>query len=688
MSFGRVYRLPMQMKSDYFKRVLIAGGLFVIMSGFGVSRTAGDSAGALRVTSPDGSVEVVFSLRRGAPHYRIDYKGRPLILPSALGFTFRNKAPLLDGFVIGSAETGSYDETWHPVWGQRSEICNKYNELRIVLSQEKSGGREMAVVFRVYDDGLGFRYEIPRQRGIEDFEIMSEKTQFAFAGDHSVWYIPADLDSYEYLYRHAPLSKVKAVATPVTMETEDGLCISVHEAALTDYPEMTLSAVWGRDLVLESNLAPWPDGVRVKGKTPLNTPWRTVQIAESAGALIESSLILNLNEPCVIEDTSFIKPMKYIGIWWGMHIGKYSFHIGPNHGATTENAKRYIDFASDHGIKGLLIEGWNTGWDRWGQKDAYSYTESYRDFDLEEVTRYAREKGVAIIGHHETGGDVPSYEEQLDAAFDLYKRVGITAIKTGYAGRIFPRGHYHHGQHMVRHYRMVVEKAAEYGFMLDVHEPIKPTGISRTYPNMMTREGVRGTEYNAWSEGNPPDHETILAFTRMLAGPLDYTPVIFDCLFDEYRPENRVRTTLAKQLALFIVLYSPIQMAADLIENYEGHPAFKFIEDAPVDWDDTMVLNGKIGDYVTIVRRSGGSYYVGSITDEKARELDIELSFLETGVEYAAKIYADAPDADWETNPHAYEIQEVLVDSDTVLKMKLAPGGGQAISIVPAGAGE
>jgi len=676
------------MKTDYIKRVMIAGGLFLIMSAFSASCGGGDPAVEPQVTSPGGDIEVAFWLRGGEPHYRVDYRGKAVIHPSALGFTFRNKPPLLDGFVIKNAETSSFDETWRPVWGQRSEIRNNYNELRVVLSQEKSGGREMAVVFRVYDDGVGFRYEIPRQKNIEDFEIMSEKTQFTFAGDHSVWYIPADLDSYEHLYRNAPLSEVRATATPVTMETEDGLYLSVHEAALTDYPEMTLSAVWGRDFVLESNLAPWPDGVRVKGKTPLRTPWRTLQIAESPGGLIESSLILNLNEPCVIEDTSWIKPMKYIGIWWGMHIGKYSFHVGPNHGATTQNARRYIDFAGAHGIKGLLIEGWNTGWDRWGQKDAYSYTESYPDFDLEEVTRYAREKGVVIIGHHETGGDVPSYEEQLDAAFDLYKRVGITAIKTGYAGRIFPRGQYHHGQYMVRHYRMVVERAAEYGFMLDVHEPIKPTGISRTYPNMMTREGVRGNEYNAWSEGNPPEHETILAFTRMLAGPLDYTPVIFDCLYEKYKPDNRVHTTLAKQLALFIVLYSPIQMAADLIENYEGHPAFEFIEEAPVDWDDTMVLNGKIGDYVTIARRSGDTFFIGSITDEEAREFEVALSFLRPGVEYAARIYADAPGSDWETNPHAYEIIERRVDSDTVLTLKLAPGGGQAISIVPAGAAE
>lgn len=654
------------------------------MAEFGASSVAPESDTSSELLSPDGRVKVVFSLRRGTPHYRIDHDGKPVIVPSSLGFTFRDAEPLLGGFRMASTRVGSFDETWKPVWGQRKHIRNHYNELRVDLEESGAPGRKMALIFRAYDDGVGFRYEIPEQEGVTDFEIMAERTRFAFAGDHKAWWIPADLDAYEHLYRNTPLSRVKAVGTPITMETRDGLYISVHEAALRDYPEMTLSAVWRRDLVLESNLAPWPDGARVKGSTPLATPWRTVQIATSAGRLIESSIILNLNEPCVIEDTSWIRPMKYIGIWWGMHIGKYSWHIGPDHGATTENAKRYIDFASEHGIPGVLIEGWNTGWDRWGQQGAYSFTESYPDFDLEEVTEYARERGVVIIGHHETGGDVLTYEEQIDAAFDLYKMVGIPAVKTGYAGRIFPRGQFHHGQYMVRHYRMVVEKAAEYGFMLDVHEPIKPTGISRTYPNMMTREGVRGMEYNAWSEGNPPEHETILPFTRMLAGPLDYTPGIFDVFFDEYKPANRVSSTLARQLALFVVLYSPMQMAADLIENYENQPAFRFIEDVPVDWDDTVVLNGVIGDYVTIARRSGNGWYLGSITDEEAREITVGLSFLDAGRKYMASVYSDAPDADWRTNPLAYDIRKEKVDASTVLKMYLAPGGGQAVSIVPA----
>jgi alpha-glucosidase len=376
--------------------------------------------------------------------------------------------------------------------------------------------------------------------------------------------------------------------------------------------------------------------------------------------------------------------MKYTGIWWSLHIGKESWYEGPRHGATTENAKRHIDFASAHGIPALLIEGWNTGWDRWGQEGAFDLVTPYPDFDIGEVVRYGRERGVAIIGHHETGGDVPMYERQLDAAFSLYERVGISAIKTGYAGGIFPRGQHHHGQWMVRHYRRVVEEAARRRIVLDVHEPIKPTGISRTYPNMMTREGVRGTEYNAWSEGNPPEHTTILPFTRMLAGPLDYTPGIFDITFDEYKPENRVHTTIAKQLALYVVLWSPLQMAADLPENYEGHPAFEFIERVPCDWDETRVLDAAIGDYVVTARRGGREWYVGAVTDENARVLRVPLSFLDPSTVYVARFFADGADADWELNPTPVDVSSVLVNDLTIVSLSLARGGGAAIAIVPA----
>jgi alpha-glucosidase len=476
------------------------------------------------------------------------------------------------------------------------------------------------------------------------------------------------------------------------MRTKQGLYISIHEAALTDYAGMMLARAGGESfdplggIQYGTSLVPWPDGSKVAGHTPFKTPWRTIQIATWPGGLVESSLILNLNDPPdpeIFKDTSWIRPMKYIGIWWGMHIGKYTWHTGPRHGATTENAKLYIDFASKHGIPGVLIEGWNTGWDRWGQEGAYDHVTPYDDFDLDEVVRYGRQKGVSIIGHHETGGDVPTYERQIDFAFRLYRDAGISAVKTGYAGKIRPSGQHHHGQWMVNHYRMVVEKAAKYQVVLDVHEPIKPTGLSRTYPNMMTREGARGMEYNAWSEGNPPEHETILPFTRMLAGPLDYTPGIFDLTFDEYKPQNRVRSTLARQLALYVVLYSPLQMAADLIENYEGKPAFDFIAEVPVDWDETRVLNGEIGDFVTIARRSGESWYIGSITDEAERVLTARLSFLQSGTTYRARIYADTPDTHWETNPTGIEIRDELVDAGTILTLQLAGAGGQAISITP-----
>jgi hypothetical protein len=446
---------------------------------------------------------------------------------------------------------------------------------------------------------------------------------------------------------------------------------------------MTLVPLEGVANGLAADLVPWPDGTKVLGTTPLVTPWRTIQIGRRPGDLVESHLILNLNEPCAIEDTSWIRPMKYVGIWWGMHTGKYSWHEGPDHGATTENARRYIDFAAAHGFDAVLIEGWNTGWDRWGARGAFDYVTSYDDFDLPEVVRYGRERGVALIGHHETGGDAEDYERRVDEAFDLYASLGVPAVKTGYAGGVYPRGQRHHGQWMVYHYRQVLEKAAAMRLMLDVHEPIKPTGISRTYPNMMTREGVRGMEYNAWSEGNPPEHTTVLPFTRMLAGPLDYTPGIFDLMLDDYKPENRVHTTLAKQLALFVILWSPVQMAADLPENYEGDPAFEFIETVPCDWDDTRVVDAAIGDHVTVARRSGDRWFLGSITDGSERALTVPLDFLEGGVTYRARAFRDAADTDWRTNPRAVEITDLTVTAGNELDLRLAPGGGQAIVFLP-----
>jgi len=645
------------------------------------------SGGALAeetVSSPDGRVCVTFGLREGAPFYEVSRDAETVVRPSLMGFVLRGAPPLVSGLEVGDVSRRSLDETWRPPWGKASVARNHYNELEVGLREAGAPGREIRLLFRAFDDGVAFRYVIPEQPELPAVEIVEEVTEFRFAGDHTVWWAPADYDSYEHLFRETPLSEVGAANTPVTMRTEGGLYLSVHEANLTDYAGMTLHWLEGDGNALRCDLVPWPDGVSVRGETPLVSPWRTIQIGETPGDLVSSHLILNLNEPCVLDDTSWITPMKYVGIWWSLHIGKETWHAGDAHGATTENAKRYIDFAAAHGIPGLLIEGWNTGWDRWGAEGAYDFVTSYPDFDLEEVVSYGRANGVSIIGHHETGGDVPTYERQLQAALDLYARVGVPAVKTGYAGGIYPRGQHHHGQWMVRHYRSVVEAAAERRIMLDVHEPIKPTGIERTYPNMMTREGVRGMEYNAWSDGNPPEHTTILPFTRMLAGPLDYTPGIFDLTFDEYKPRNRVHTTLAKQLALYVVLESPLQMAADLPENYEGHPAFEFIERVPVTWDETSVPDAAIGDYAVFARRAAANWYIGAVTDEEPRVLRLPLQFLEGGRPYVLRFYMDGPDADWESTPLSFETGSAIVDQATWLTMPLAAGGGFAAELRPA----
>jgi alpha-glucosidase len=660
---------------------------------------------SLHVSSPDGRIQVAFVLRDGVPYYQVSRSGKDILRPSRLGFIFKDAAPLNQNLIIAAGEKKSFDETWTQPWGEVKEIRNHYNELRVDLQEATASPRKMTVVFRVYDDGLGFRYEFPEQDNLSNFQIMDEETEFVLTGNHQAWWIPAyRSDRYEYLYKKSPISffrvkGVRAVHTPLTMETAGGLFLSIHEANLTDYASMTL--VGAEDNTLLCDLVPWSDGVKVKASTPHQTPWRTLQIAEKAGDLITSTLILNLNEPNKLADESWIKPGKYVGIWWGMHLDKYTWGSGDAHGATTENAKRYIDFAAKYGFPGVLVEGWNVGWDgEWAEHgDRFSFTTPYDDFDIAEVAAYAAAQGVKLIGHHETGAAVMNYESQLEDAFDYYRTLGIDTVKTGYVGwgqgieRRDDAGQligleWHHGQYMVRHYRKVVETAAQYHIMLDVHEPIKDTGIRRTYPNMMTREGARGQEYNAWSKdgGNPPEHTTILPFTRMLAGPFDFTPGIFDLFFEEARPNNRVNTTLAKQLALYVVIYSPLHMAADLPENYEGHAAFQFIVDVPVDWQDTKVLHAKIGDYVTIVRhdRNSEDWYLGSITDEKGRTLEAPLTFLEPDIEYVAEIHADAADADWESNPLAIDVHEALVDRHTTLVLRLAPGGGQAIRIRPA----
>jgi alpha-glucosidase len=655
--------------------------------------------GELRVCSPDGRIEVVFLLDEGVPRYAVSFGGRQVIRPSRLGFGFKGTGPLDRDLRIAASRHASFDETWIQPWGEAKEIRDHHNELCVDLWENSGARRRMRLVFRVFDDGLGLCYLLPEQTHLSELEISDERTEFALAGDHQAWWIPAyGKQRYEYLYRRSPISELGVVHTPLTMETEDGLFLSIHEAALTDYASMTLAL--SGDTTLKSDLIPWSDGIKVRGSTPLKTPWRTIQIAESPGELITSYLALNLNEPNRLGDVSWVHPGKYVGIWWAMHIRKSTFAPGPRHGATTENAKRHIDFAAEHGFAGVLVEGWNLGWEVFCQEmGSFSFIEPYEDFDLEEVAAYARARGVMLIGHHETGGDVAEYEQQMESSFRLYQGLGVDTVKTGYASNDpgikryddsgEPAGvEWHHGQHMVRHYRRVVETAARHQIMLDVHEPVKDTGLRRTYPNMLTREGARGQEYNAWGRagGNPPEHTTILPFTRMLAGPMDFTPGIFDLLFEDHQPANRVNTTLAKQLALYVVLYSPLQMAADLPENYEGHPAFQFIIDVPVDWGETRVLHGQIGDYVTIVRRErdGEEWYLGSITDEEGRILEAPLDFLDAGKTYVAEIYADAEDADWKHNPLPVEISQVLVDRNTTLKLRLAPGGGQAIRLSPA----
>ncbi len=655
------------------------------------------SAQVHRVSSPGNIIEVTFSLEKGVPYYSVQRMGREVIQPSRLGYLLRGQAPLDRNFSITSATTDHFDETWTQPWGEKKHIRNNYNEFRAELEDDHS--RKVKIVFRAFDDGIGFRYEIPSQKGLDRFEIMDELTEFKLPDDHMAWWIAAyQWNRYEYLYKHTHVSRFDTVHTPLTMETKDGLCLSIHEAALVDYPSMTLLRTDGT--TLKADLVPWSDGVRVKAVAPMKSPWRTIQLADTPGGLITSYLILNLNEPNKLGDVSWVKPGKYVGIWWEMHVGKSAWGEGPIHGATTANAKRYIDFAAKYGFSGVLVEGWNVGWNGdWtaGGKE-FDFTKSYPDYDIEEVSSYALSKGVRLIGHNETGGGVLHYERQLSDAFAYYQRLGIRAVKTGYVqwGTGIKRidenrkeqGEWHHGQFMVRHHQKVVGEGARHHIMIDIHEPIKDTGLRRTYPNLMTREGARGEEYDAWSAdgGNPPEHTTILPFTRLLAGPMDFTPGIFDLLLKDYKPNNRVNTTIAKQLAHYVIIYSPLQMAADFPENYEARPdAFQFIVDVPCDWADTKVLNASIGNFVTIARKDRNSedWYLGSITDENGRVLEVPLSFLGPGAKYKATIYGDGTAADWVDNPYAIEIIQQDVDNATTLTLRLAPGGGTAARFTP-----
>ncbi len=676
----------------------------------GACRKAPSAREVIHIESPGKELKLDFFTDNSArPVYLVRFGGDTVIRPSRLGFLFRDQPPLSASFVVESSEQNEVDEYWEMPWGEQRVVRNHYRELAVKLREAGGEKRHFTLRFRLYDDGLGFRYEFPQWPGIDSLVIMDENTEFRLAGNYRCWWQPGDWDIYEHLYHDTPFREIdalkyrhhpnlaqtyipfNAVNTPVTMKTESGIYLSFHEAALSDYPGMTLR-VYPDDLRMKSELVGSERyGWKASRKLPFHTPWRTLQLARRPGALIESKLILNLNEPAKYE-VPWFKPMKYVGIWWEMHLGKSSWDLASGrHGATTRNAMRHIDFAAAHHIGGVLIEGWNTGWEHWigfdDREGVFDFVTPYPDYDLKKVAAYAHRKGVQLIMHHETSSAPRTYEAQMDTAYALMRELGIHVVKTGYVGKIIPRGEYHHGQWMVRHYRKALLKAAGYEVAIDAHEPIKATGIRRSYPNFVSREGLRGQEFNAWAGdgGNPPEHLTIIPFTRMLAGPVDFTPGIFNLKLTPWKKENRVNTTLAHQLALYVIIYSPVQMAADLIENYEGHPAFRFIEDVATDWEESRVLQAEIGDYICMARRERNSenWFLGAITDENQRTLKIPLSFLAPGVKYEARVYRDGPGAHWDRKPGSYRIEELVLSAKDTLEAALAAGGGVAVSFFP-----
>jgi hypothetical protein len=694
------------------------------------------SLDAQTILSPNKKLSLTFQLSaEGEPMYQLNFGKKAIILPSKLGIEAKDQASFVKGFTIANVESSLVDESWNPVWGEVKTIRNNYRELRITLTQVSEKNRKLIVVFRLFNEGVGFRYIFPEQENLNYFIVTNENTEFHLTGDHKAFWMPGDFDTNEYAYSETRLSHVDAeigrrvgeiftrspvsanvVQTPLMMKSVDGLYINIFEAALVNYPAMCLE-IEKRTFVLRSSLAPDAVGNKAYLQAPCKTPWRTVMVSDNAADILASKMILNLNEPSRIVDVSWIKPMKYVGIWWEMHVGKASWNyadvknvrlgetnwstLKPNgrHGATTARTKVYIDFAAKHGFDAVLVEGWNVGWEDWfgnWKEEVFDFVTPYPDFDVAELQKYAASKGVKLIMHHETSASVTNYERRMDAAFTFMKQNGYDAVKTGYVGKIIPRGELHDGQWMTNHYVRVVEKAAQYKIMVNAHEPARPTGLQRTWPNWLANEAARGNEFNAWSSGNPPAHETILPFTRLLGGPMDYTPGIFQITMSFYDPKKKeqVHTTLAKQLALYVTLYSPLQMAADLPENYEARlDAFQFIKDVPVDWDDTKVLEAEPGDYITLARRaksverralSNDQWFIGAITDEHARTATVPLRFLDANRDYVATMYRDADDAHWEKNPMAYTIESFVVDSRTVLKVKLAEGGGAAVSIKPA----
>jgi alpha-glucosidase len=652
-----------------------------------------DQPALARVTSPNG--QIAFSLvidRFGAPRYTVDHAGEVVVADSRLGLRFEQQAAFDRGLKLVGTARSSHDATWEQPWGERRLVRDHHEEL--LLNFEDISGHRFDVRVRVFDDGLGFRYEVPEQPGFEQANIVNELTEFGLPEGSKAWWIPGQrYNRYEYLYNTSGFGDIETAHTPMTVRTPQGTHLSIHEAALVDYAGFVLDQ--RRENVFQTNLAPWSDGIRVKTAAPFHSPWRTIQVSADAVGLLNSSLILNLNEPNKLGDVSWVEPGKYVGIWWAMHIRERTWGTGPIHGATTGETKRYMDFAAKYGFDGVLVEGWNTGWDGdwFFNGDLFSFTEPYPDFDIDAISEYGKRKGVRLIGHHETSGNVTNYANQMADAFDLYESVGVRQVKTGYVAdggdikRVDKDGvaHYewHDGQFMAGQYLLSVTEAAKRKISINTHEPIKDTGLRRTYPNWLSREGARGQEFNAWgSPPNPPEHTAILPYTRLLSGPMDFTPGIFNLTFQGMDSEHRVQTTLAKQLALYVTIYSPIQMAADLPENYEARlDAFQFIVDVPVDWEQSIAVAGEVGDFVAFARqeRGGEDWYLGAVTDETARQLNISLDFLEAGRIYTAQIYRDGPDADWKTNPYPIIIEERKVTHIDSIDLPLAAGGGAAI---------
>ena len=680
---------------------------------------------AQQQTSPDGNVVLSFSLKAdGTPTYKMTYKGKPVINESTLGFTLKKDEPLTNHFKVVSDSKSTFKETWKPVWGEEKEILNHYNELLVQLKQDKTN-RLMNIRFRVYNEGVGFRYEFPTQKELTYFVIAEENTQFAMTGDHTAWWIPGDYDTQEYDYNESKLSEIRGlmkqsmtdnvsqyvfsptgVQTSLMMKTKDGLYINLHEAALVDYALMNLN-LDDKNFIFQSWLTPDAKGDKGYLYTPTKTPWRTVMVSDDARNILASRLILNLNDPCALADTSWIKPVKYIGVWWEMITGKSSWaytddlptikldevdytKVKPNgtHAANNDKVRRYIDFAAQHGFDQVLVEGWNVGWEDWfgHRKDyVFDFVTPYPDFDIKALNDYAHAKGVKLMMHHETSGSTRNYERHMKAAYELMNKYGYNSVKSGYVGDILPIGEHHYSQSTINHYLYAIKEAAKHKIMLNAHEAVRPTGLCRTYPNLIGNESARGTEYEAFG-GNKPFHTTILPFTRLQGGPMDYTPGILETEVKNVNPNNtsQVRSTLAKQLALYVTMYSPLQMAADLPENYERFAdAFQFIKDVPVDWQESVYLEAEPGRYITVARKDKHSdnWYIGNTSNENGHTSELLLNFLDKNKKYEATIYADAKNADWQTNPKAYTITKQKVNAKTKLKLTAAKGGGYAISI-------